>query len=151
MARLGFLVWPVITGILAGILIVFLAEETGERQAKNLSSPLGYVDAVAKASPSVVNIYTTRVVTTTPRASFFCGDPRNRELCDQLGDEQRRMQSSLGSGVVVRKDGHVLTNAHVIADADEILVALPDGGTANATIVGTDLETDLAVLKIDRN
>ena len=150
MARLGFLIWPVITGILAGIIIVLLLRGTDERSRDMVSGPLGYADAVAKASTSVVNIYTTRIVTTTPMA-FFCRDPHNRELCDQLDAEQRRMQNSLGSGVVVRKDGYVLTNAHVIADADEILVALPDGATTEASIVGTDLETDLAVLKIDRN
>ncbi|MEJ2131799.1 MAG: trypsin-like peptidase domain-containing protein, partial [Gammaproteobacteria bacterium] len=149
MARLAFLIWPVITGILAGVVIVLLvqrAEETRDSAAR----PLSYANAVAKASASVVNIHTTRIVTTTPLA-FFCRDPRNSELCEQLGAEQRRMQNSLGSGVVVREDGYVLTNAHVIADADEILVSLANGSTSKASIVGTDLETDLALLKIDQD
>ncbi|MEE8042596.1 MAG: trypsin-like peptidase domain-containing protein [Pseudomonadales bacterium] len=150
MARLAFLIWPVITGILAGILIVLLVQGANDSAGDSAPSRLGYADAVAKASASVVNIYTTRIVTTTPLA-FFCRDPRNRELCEELGAEQRRMQNSLGSGVVVREDGYVLTNAHVIADADEILVALPNGSTTNASIVGTDLETDLALLKINRD
>ncbi len=70
MARLAFLIWPVITGILAGILIVLLVQGANDSAGDSAPSRLGYADAVAKASASVVNIYTTRIVTTTPLAFF---------------------------------------------------------------------------------
>jgi serine protease DegS len=68
---------------------------------------------------------------------------------DSLGEPRKRMESSLGSGVIVSPQGYILTNNHVIKAADEILVALKDGRTAKATIVGTDPDTDLAVLHIE--
>jgi serine protease DegS len=107
------------------------------------SSPanVGFADAVADAEPSVVNIYSTKVVRTR-----ICDLPRYREICDALNVSKHHLQSSLGSGVVVRSDGYILTNAHVIADADEILVAFFDGQTTSAEIIGTDPETDLAVI-----
>lgn len=92
---------------------------------------LSYHDAVAAAAPSVVNIYTTQNV-----ASY--DDPFG-----QGGG------SNLGSGVVVSKDGFVLTNAHVIDKASEIIVAFSDGQKAHAKVVGADSESDLAVIKVD--
>jgi serine protease DegS len=107
----------------------------------------GFADAVAAAEPSVVNIYSTKVVRT--RLHPICDLPRFRELCEAANGASRRMQNSLGSGVVVRADGYILTNAHVIDDADEILVAFFDGQTAPAQIIGVDPETDLAVIRAD--
>jgi serine protease DegS len=62
--------------------------------------------------------------------------------------QQRRMSSALGSGVIINKEGYLLTNNHVISDAEEIIVSLYDGREVKATIIGSDPETDLAVLKI---
>ncbi len=134
---------PVIAGIAAGILIGLAI-----RPSPALVEPrqAGYADAVALAAPAVVNIYTTRVV--TRRVHPLCDLPRFQEMCERFPGSQQRMQGSLGSGVIVGT-GHILTNNHVIADADEILVALADGREAPATVVGTDPETDLAVLKVD--
>lgn len=106
---------------------------------------VGYADAVSAAEPSVVNIYSSKVVHT--RANPICELPRYRELCDTANISNRRMQNSLGSGVIVRSDGYILTNAHVIDGADEILVAFFDGQTAPATIIGMDAETDLALIQ----
>ena len=61
------------------------------------------------------------------------------------------MQSSLGSGVIISGNGYLLTNHHVIAGADDVIVELRDGRTAQATIVGTDPDTDIAVLKVELN
>lgn len=103
-----------------------------------------FADAVQVASPAVVNIYTARVVTErvprTPMEDFF-GDlePRYRQ----------RVERALGSGVIVDAAGHIVTNHHVIADADSVRVQLADGRVANASVVGRDPDTDLAVLKID--
>ena len=102
-----------------------------------------YAAAVQRAAPSVVNIYTERRVTerVAPSLGELFGNylPRYRQ----------RIERSLGSGVIVDEDGHIVTNHHVIANADSIRVQLEDGRGADARIVGRDPDTDLAVLKID--
>lgn len=112
------------------------------------SAPASYADAVAKAAPSVVNIYANKVV--TEQAVRMFTDPLMQQLFGgtPIGTVKRREQN-LGSGVIVSADGYVLTNNHVIANADDIKVLLYDGRIANAKLVGADEETDLAVLKID--
>jgi serine protease DegS len=105
--------------------------------------PRSYAPAVERASPAVVNIYTARVVTErAPRNPFD-------ELFGDLGPRYRqRVERALGSGVIVDAAGHIVTNHHVIANADSIRVQLADGREAEASIVGRDPDTDLAVLKI---
>src|SRR5579863_6449668 len=103
-----------------------------------------YSAAVQRAAPSVVNVYTERLVTERVAPStlgeLFGGFlPRYRQ----------RIEHSLGSGVIVDESGHIVTNHHVIANADSIHVQLADGRVADARIVGRDPDTDLAVLKID--
>ncbi|WP_455223581.1 Do family serine endopeptidase [Kaarinaea lacus] len=108
---------------------------------------VSYADAVDLAAPAVVNIYTTKIV--TERANPLFNDPFFRYFFgDQLAPRQR-LESSLGSGVIVSDNGYILTNNHVVEGADEIQVALRDGHSAEATIVGTDPESDLAVLKVN--
>jgi serine protease DegS len=103
-----------------------------------------YASAVRRASPAVVNIYTARVITErrapNPLEDFF-GDmgPRYRQ----------RVERALGSGVIIDMRGRIVTNHHVIANADEVQVQLADGRVAVAKVVGRDPDTDLAVLKID--
>ncbi|GLQ47091.1 protease [Dyella lipolytica] len=111
------------------------------------SAPFSYADAVAKAAPSVVNIYANKIV--TEQAVRMFTDPLMQQLLGgtPAGTVKRREQS-LGSGVVVSAEGYVLTNNHVIANADDIQVLLYDGRVAKATLVGSDEETDLAVLKM---
>lgn len=102
--------------------------------------------AANKAMPAVVNIFTTKKA--KPARHPFMNDPLFRRFFgDQLDGESRR-SASLGSGVIVAAEGYILTNHHVIESADEIEVALADGRKASAHIVGTDPETDLAVLKV---
>jgi serine peptidase DegS len=102
-----------------------------------------YAAAVERAAPAVVNVYTRRLVTerVAPSLGELFGEfvPRYRQ----------RIERTLGSGVIVDDSGHIVTNHHVIADADSIRVQLKDGRVADARIVGRDPDTDLAVLKID--
>ena len=110
-------------------------------------APASYADAVARAAPSVVNIYANKIV--TEKAVRMFTDPLMQQLFGgtPIGTVKRREQN-LGSGVIVSADGYVLTNNHVIANADDIQVLLYDGRVAKAKLVGADEETDLAVLKI---
>jgi serine protease DegQ len=103
-----------------------------------------YREAARRAMPAVVNIYTTKA--TRQPGHPFMDDPLFRKF---FGEQQEEKQFSLGSGVVVSSKGYILTNNHVIETADEIEVALANGRKAAAKIVGTDPETDLAVIKID--
>ena len=105
-----------------------------------------YRDAAKRAIPSVVNIYTAKQV--RQQKNPMLDDPFFRKFFGDRPNGERKL-SSLGSGVIVSADGFILTNNHVVASADEIEVALVDGRKARAKVVGTDPETDLAVIKID--
>lgn len=109
---------------------------------------LSFAKAVQLAAPAVVNIYSTKVVSSRTNPLLDEGI-FNRLYQDKLNSVPRqRLESSLGSGVIISGEGYILTNNHVIQSADEILVALKDGRNANAKLVGSDPESDLAVLKI---
>jgi serine protease DegS len=112
--------------------------------------PVSYSAAVQRAAPAVVNIHTAKVVTERPRILF--DDPLfQRFFGDSLrGTPRQRLQTSLGSGVIVSRDGYILTNFHVIDGADEIQIGLQSGETLRARVIGHDADTDLAVLKIDQ-
>jgi serine protease DegQ len=98
--------------------------------------------------PAVVNIFTSSEVKTP--TSPFMDDPRFRFFFgDEFDNNVPQQSSSLGSGVIVRHDGYILTNHHVVESADEIEVALSDGRTAKGHIIGSDPDTDLAVIKVD--
>ena len=114
-------------------------------------SPGSYHEAVKRSMPAVVNIFTSKS-SNKPRArkganpnsadplfKFFFGDQPPSE----------EPSSSLGSGVLVSPEGYILTNHHVISDADEIDIALSDGRKVKAKVIGSDPETDIAVLKIE--
>jgi S1-C subfamily serine protease len=107
-------------------------------------APVTYADAVQRAAPAVVNIYTARVVTERVTPSTI-----DELLRDVLPRYRQRIENSLGSGVIIDHDGHIVTNHHVIENADAIRVQLADERVADASIVGRDPDTDLAVLRID--
>src|ERR1700681_4773801 len=100
--------------------------------------------ARARAAPAVVNIYTARLVTERVAPSGW-----DELFGNFLPRYRQRVERSLGSGVIVDTLGHIVTNHHVIANADSIRVQLEDGRVADARIVGRDPDTDLAVLQID--
>ncbi len=161
------LIWPLLTGLLLALFLMQLFPSlTGQstqsgsqpQRAELISSepllvsrqqgPVSYSQAVRQAAPSVVNIYTSKVI--QQQLNPFFNDPFFHHFFGQEALPRReRLQSSLGSGVIVTSDGYLLTNHHVVVDADEIRVALRDGREAFAKVVGSDAESDLAVLKIE--
>ena len=111
------------------------------------NAPQSYAQAVEMAAPSVINIYTTRYV--EQNVNPLLNDPVLRRFFNgRLKSPSIRAENSLGSGVILDDRGYILTNNHVVAGADAIEVALPDGRSAKASVVGTDPETDLAVIHI---
>jgi len=115
-------------------------------QSAKATATFSYADAVSAAAPAVVNIYTLKEVQRS--ANPLLNDPRLRRFFGEENQPSDRMQSSLGSGVILSEEGYIITNFHVIDGADEIIVTLHDGRDAEATLVGSDAESDLAVLQI---
>ncbi|MEP4378872.1 MAG: Do family serine endopeptidase [Alphaproteobacteria bacterium] len=113
---------------------------------------LSFAPLVRAASPAVVNVFTRKAVRRRGPASPLFNDPFFRRFFgDALGSVQprERVENSLGSGVIVRPDGLIVTNFHVIDGADSITVVLSDRREFDATILREDERTDLAILKID--
>lgn len=106
-----------------------------------------YYEAASRAMPSVVNIFTTKAVKELPHP--LLNDPIFQRFFGEQFEPRSRRRSNLGSGVIVSSNGYILTNHHVIEAADEMEIALSDGRKITADVVGSDPETDLAVLKID--
>ncbi|WP_299180939.1 trypsin-like peptidase domain-containing protein [uncultured Neptuniibacter sp.] len=161
MRKFNFLFWPVISGVLVAVLLLqyfpdffntspqaIEIREVAQPQTSALGNgPVSYADAVSVAAPTVVNIYTRTVVKQKIHPLF--NDPFFRNFFDSESIPQReRIQSSLGSGVILSPQGYIVTNNHVISGADSIIVAFRDGREAVAEVIGTDPETDLAVLKV---
>ena len=125
--------------------VVTLYENTPDSGSK--MPAVGFRAAAKKVMPAVVNIFTSSTVKVPTNP--FMDDPRFRFFFgDQLDDGATEQNSSLGSGVIVSHDGYILTNHHVVEAADQIEVALADGRTAKAHVIGSDPDTDLAVIKI---
>ncbi len=114
-------------------------------------APESFADLAEAVSPAVVNITTSTIINSrddgkdlTPFDDLF------RDFQDRNGDrQQERRGSALGSGFIISADGYVVTNNHVIVDADEIVIELFDGEFLDAEVVGRDLRTDIAVLKVE--
>jgi len=121
-------------------------KESALNSMSNLNS---FSNVTKKVMPSVVSVFTSQEIKVSPHPLF--NNPNFRDflgLGDQL-EEQTQRKSGLGSGVIISPEGYILTNHHVIAAADEIEIALVDGRKAKANIIGSDPETDLAVIKIN--
>lgn len=151
--------WPLLTGVLIAMLVIqrfpqwvgLPSQDVNLQQAPQTTSimqgPVSYADAVAIAAPAVANLYTTKVVNKAAHPLFE--DPQFRRFFGDNQPKQRRWESSLGSAVIMSPEGYLLTNNHVTSGADQIVVALKDGRETLARVIGSDPETDLAVLKID--
>ncbi|MFK7829162.1 MAG: S1C family serine protease [Congregibacter sp.] len=142
-AFLNFATWPAVAGVLGALLVLNqwvlprAALDPDARQTPN------YRQAVGNATPSVVNIYTARVTTQSSRVL------ENGFMSIPNGAARQRVERSLGSGVIMSEDGYILTNWHVVAEADAIQVLLSDGRSVPAERVGHDEKTDLAALRVD--
>ena len=140
------ILWPAVAGVLAALLVLDRWVPTSVvADPMPVPGPGSYAQAVRLATPSVVNIYTAKLV--TPARNPLLDDYQYRRFAPRNTDMQR-VERSLGSGVIMTAEGHILTNNHVIAEADAIQVMLHDGRSANAMVIATDPATDLAVLKI---
>jgi serine peptidase DegS len=148
-SMLGFLGRSVIAGLALAFVILYLWPSISEQfthqpEALNSTPPalVSFADAVDRTAPSVVSIYTRTV-------ELQQVSPRLQKL---LGSSYvSRSRQDMGSGVLVSEDGYILTNNHVISRVQNISVGLWDGRFATAQVVGSDPETDLAVLKIELN
>jgi serine protease Do len=160
---LKFLVFVLLLALTISLIYVWQAKQPGPAQVKvekftpadKPSLDLNSVDVLqrldeeytkvtAAVVPSVVSITTTRTV--TRRMPI---DPLELFLGRRFPDQAQQKVTSLGSGVIVSKEGHIVTNNHVLNGTSDVTVQLNDGREAKAKIVGTDAQIDLAVLKID--
>ena len=146
----------VLAMLLCAGLCLFVVGEAALAQSRLPTSraeiQLSYAPLVRKVAPAVVNIYTKRVV--QQRQSPFANDPFFRQFFGDafdgaFGGTQKRVQNSLGSGVIVRPGGIIVTNHHVINKADQITVVLSDRRELDAKLILSDKKTDLAVLRVD--
>lgn len=145
---LAFLTRAIVAGLAVAFVVVYFWPSLTQRPAEQAppatpplpAGPVSYADAVNRAAPAVVSIYTRALLpqSTDP-------DPSRREGPRYL----YRMQNGLGSGVIVSPDGYILTNHHVINLVQNIRVGLWDGRIVPAQVVGSDPESDLAVLKVN--
>jgi Do/DeqQ family serine protease len=132
----------------AALLLVVPATAQTVQPRSDMDLRATYAPVVERAAPAVVNIYTKRVVSQRMRSVW--DDPFFRDFFGDVpsGPSRQRVQSSLGSGVIVDASGIVVTNNHVIENAGEIKVVLADRREFEAEVLLTDPQTDLAVLKV---
>ncbi|MET0152303.1 MAG: Do family serine endopeptidase [Candidatus Binatia bacterium] len=117
------------------------------------SKPFSFAAVARRATPSVVNVFTTQHVKVAPfGAPLGSGDPFDEFFRQFFPGLPREMeQKSLGSGVIIGRDGYILTNHHVVANADEIQVKLSDTRSFPAELVGSDARTDVALIRVRGN
>lgn len=154
LSALQSLGWPVAAGLMIALLTLLVFPElrpyspVQPAQTAGREARASYADAVERAAPAVANIYTRKSLE-RQRHPLEDHPFYQRFFRDSAPPQQERMQSALGSGIIVDERGYLLTNEHVISGAEEILVLLQDGRETRAQLVGTDPESDLAVLKIE--
>ncbi|MDA8432717.1 MAG: DegQ family serine endoprotease [Nitrospiraceae bacterium] len=151
-----------IVGVLVTVLVsAFIASQSGCERMKGggynvVGFPQSFADLVERVKPAVVNISTTSIVKVPggPFRNFFGGGQDEGPFGDffhrffgEVPDQELKQQS-LGSGFIIDKEGYIITNNHVVQDAQEIKVKLADGREFKAKVVGRDPKTDLALIKI---
>ena len=151
--------YAILVVFISALLLSFVATQTGCDRMKGaytvVGFPQSFADLVEKVKPAVVNISTTSTVKVpgTPFRHFFGHDEGGpfgdffQRFFGEIPDQELKQQS-LGSGFIIDKDGHIITNNHVVDGADEIKVKLADGKEYKAKVVGRDPKTDLALIKI---
>lgn len=128
----------IVAGLAVAFVVVLLRPDllpVAAETAPTAERAASYADAVERSTPAVASVYTRRVV--------------EADVADEAEDLPFRINTSLGSAVILDPDGYLVTNYHVIAGASEVRVQLNDGRIAEPTIVGYDAETDLALLKVE--
>ena len=133
-AQFFYFLKPIFWGLIIAFVVMYGAKFTNSvGKLLNNNQVVSYSTAVQKASPAVVNIYSQQYIDSS------------------IDNKQHLQPTGLGSGIIVDKKGYILTNFHVVSQADQILIALQDGRLFSATVVGSDVITDLAVLQIEGN
>ncbi len=143
---IGFLVRAIMAGLAIAFVVIYLWPSLADRLKRPVApaitpaAPVSYAEAVNRAAPAVVSIYTQSL-----QPPLKNPNPASRPGLRYL----YRMRSDMGSGVLLSEDGYILTNQHVVNQVQNIRISLWDGRIAPAKIVGSDPETDLAVLKVN--
>ena len=148
---LALFVKSVVVGLAGAFVLLYLfpslySSQNGNDIRMEQGVVVSYSEAVAAVAPAVVNVYATHIERQTIHPLFQ--DPLFRRFFGSRVPSERR-NNNLGSGVIIDRQGYLLTNVHVINNADEILITLYDGRQSPAQVVGIDTDTDLAVLKIE--
>ena len=131
-----FIMLPAAIGALLGVIIIaWNSFSTADKP--------GFASAVAQAAPAVVNIHTETQRSSNP----LCRFKEYQALCRRFSNSTQ-VQTSLGTGVIVREDGYILTNEHVVKGADQILVMFANGQIITAEVIGSDPHTDLALIHV---
>jgi serine protease DegQ len=141
---LQFVAFCILFGLSAAYVIDRFRKVPAARAATH-----GYAEAVARASPAVVSIFADKIV--TEQELGMVRDPALRRFLGvtPVGPARQRLEQNLGSAVLVKSDGTMITNDHVIAGFDNIRAVLWDGRVTRASVIGRDAESDLAVLKVE--
>ncbi len=145
--------WVLVVWTLAAAVTPPASAETKVTPGSRTEIQMSFAPLVKKAAPAVVNIYTKKVVRTRQYGTLF-DDPFFRQFFGEgfgfnVPRQRERIQNSLGSGVIVRADGLIVTNHHVIEGADEITIVLPDRREFEAKVIADDKLTDLALLRVE--
>ena len=156
MKSMPFLLKAIAAGLLLALIIVWYlipdtkapaattaVVNTSRTTESDFMGPVSYADAVNRAAPSVVNIYTARTVKVRQRSSLL------DQFFNQRRPSRNKIEKGLGSGVIFSEHGYIVTNYHVVHEAEDIHVSLYDGRQVPARRVGADPETDLAILKVE--
>ena len=144
---ISFILQSITVGLAAAFLVVWLQPDwiSARWPAGSTDGQLSSIpDAVGATAPAVVNIYTTRAIATLSQQ-----DRVRQRLGLGFGATSRRLVTSLGSGVITDRAGFIVTNYHVVTEAADIKVQLADGRVADPSVIGLDVDTDLALLKIE--